>query len=284
MLTHRVAGWDRVLTDTARDAGDDDGRASQGEVLSVPAATIRAFVRSMPARYRELVDAPAQAEHAAIALRAAAHAAHVEVWRRPGNGVYVLAVVAEDRPGLLARVSATFAGHDVDVVAAHAFRRAVSRKDDAFALFWIRNAIDPGAGIEDSVVASMGDVLDRSARETLSIEALIARIARSRDAGARGDARVTFEETEDGTTLLVAEAWDRRGLLLAMARALFVEHVHIVRSEVRTVAGRAVNRFEVTEMDGRALTDARKERIGSRLVAALDGPVSEPPSSPPFSR
>ena len=279
MLTRRVAGLDRTHTDTARDAGDVDRGVREDEVPPVPPGAIRAFVRSMPARYRELFDAPAQAEHAAIALRAAAHAAHVEVWRRPGNGVYVLAVVAEDRPGLLARVSATFAGHDVDVVAANAFRRAVSRKDDAFALFWIRNAVDPGTGIEDSVVASMGDVLDRSAREMLSIEALIARIARSRDAGARGDARVTFDETEDGATLLVAEAWDRRGLLLAMARALFVEHVHIVRSEVRTVAGRAVNRFEVTEMDGHALTDARRERICAQLIAALDGPLSGPPSS-----
>jgi UTP:GlnB (protein PII) uridylyltransferase len=279
MLTHRVAGRDRVLTDTARDAPDDDRGAGDVAAHPVPPAALRAFVRSMPARYRELFDATAQAEHAGIALRAAAHAAHVEVWRRPGNGVHVLAVVAEERPDLLARVSATFAGHDVDVVAAHAFRRAVSRKDDSFALFWIRNAIDPGAGIDDSVVASMNDVLDRSARETLSIEALIARIARNRDAGARGDARVTFEETADGTTLLVAEAWDRRGLLLAMARTLFVEHVHIVRSEVRTVAGRALNRFEVTEMDGRALTDARKRRVESQLVAALDGPLSDPLSS-----
>jgi UTP:GlnB (protein PII) uridylyltransferase len=279
MLTHRVAGWDRVFTDTARGTGYEGRGAGGGAAPPVPAAAIRAFVRSMPTRYRELFDATAQAEHTAIALRAAAHAAHVEVWRRPGNGVSVLAVVAEEQPGLLARVSATFAGHDVDVVAAHAFRRAVSRKDDAFALFWIRNAIDCGAGIDDSVVTSMGEVLDRSARETLSIEALIARIARSRDAGARGDARVTFEETADGTTLLVAEAWDRRGLLLAMARTLFVEHVHIVRSEVRTVAGRALNRFEVTEMDGRALTDARKTRVGSKLVAALDGALSEPQSS-----
>src|SRR5450432_3702578 len=84
------------------------------------------FSGSMPARYREVFDAAAVAEHAAIVSRRAGNPAHVEVWRRLEEGVTVVCVVADDRPGLLSRITASLVIHSMDIVAAQAYTRVSS--------------------------------------------------------------------------------------------------------------------------------------------------------------
>src|SRR5215831_17937133 len=89
------------------------GTSAPEEDDALPERFLRAFDRSMPARYHELFEAADLSEHAAIAYRRASAAAHVEIWREHGKGVFVLCVVTDDRPGLLSLVSAALVVHDL---------------------------------------------------------------------------------------------------------------------------------------------------------------------------
>ena len=82
-----------------------------------------AFIRSMPMSYRRIFDEDAQHEHAAVVHRRGDRASHIEIWRKLPERIVAVVVVADDRPGLLSRVSAALVAHDIDVVAAQAFGR-----------------------------------------------------------------------------------------------------------------------------------------------------------------
>jgi hypothetical protein len=86
-------------------------------------AFVFSFIQSMPVAYRRAFDEDAQHEHAAIVFRRGARAAHVEIWRKLPDRIVAIVLAADDRPGLLSRVSAALVAHDLDVIAAQAFCR-----------------------------------------------------------------------------------------------------------------------------------------------------------------
>src|SRR5438552_10280819 len=101
-------------------------------------AEVRAFTASMPASYRAMFDADAIEAHAAIVARRGGRTTHLEVWKELPERVVALCVVADDRPGLLSRISAALVAHDMDVVAAQAYGRGRSRTArEAVDLLWI---------------------------------------------------------------------------------------------------------------------------------------------------
>jgi len=235
---------------------------------------LRAFTRSMPGRYHDLFEAADVAEHAAIAHRRAGEAAYVEVWREHGKGIYVVCVVTDDRPGLLSLISATLVVHDLDVVAAHAYTRPIrGAPAEVIDLFWVRKRdVDPLAQPEPNC-RSISAVLSALVRGTATIEEIAERAAVERRARASGGTRVRFEGDErEGLAVLAVEAWDRPGLLLAMTRTLFEQDVQILRSDIKTEEGRASNRFEIAELDGRPLGRARRLQVQAEVLAALEAP------------
>jgi [protein-PII] uridylyltransferase len=228
----------------------------------------------MPSRYHELFEAGDVAAHAGIAYRRDGEAAHVEIWREHGRGVYVLCVVTDDRPGLLSLVSATLVVHDLDVVAAHAYTRPIrGGPSEVVDLFWVKKRDrDPLAGPEPDV-RSIAVVLRALVQGTSTIEDIAERAAQERRLRASGGTRVRFEgDGKDGLAVLAVEAWDRPGLLLAMTRTLFEQDVQILRSEIKTEDGRAINRFELAELDGRPLGRARRLQVQAEVLAALEAP------------
>ena len=116
-----------------------------------------AYLASMPMTYRRLFDEDAQHEHAAIAYRRHASATHIEIWRKLPERIVAVALVADDRPGLLSRVSAALVAHDMDVVAAQAYGR--KRLDDGAS----RRSISSGSGAPRG---PSGGAAARSARAT----------------------------------------------------------------------------------------------------------------------
>jgi [protein-PII] uridylyltransferase len=230
------------------------------------------FLRSMPTTYRRLFDEDAQHEHAAIAFRRGASASHLEIWRKLPERIVSIALIADDRPGLLSRVSAALVAHDIDVVAAQAYcRRREDGTREAVDLIWIRRLASEGGGaasIRTRDVAQVGEALDALVRGQASFDGAVrfARAIRSADASTR----VRFErDAHDGASVLLVESADRPGLLLVVSRTLFEQRVQIVGSHVTTEAGHVLDKFQVTELDGSPLTGARQLALQTAVLAAL---------------
>ena len=231
-----------------------------------------AFLASMPMAYRRIFDEDAQHEHAAVAHRRGESATHVEIWRKLPERIVAIAVIADDRPGLLSRISAALVAHDMDVVAAQAYcRRRADQQMEAVDLVWIRRVpSDSGAppAVRSRDVLRMGETLDALVRGRASFEGAVsfARAVRAAEASTR----VRFErDPRDGATMLLVEAVDRPGLLLVVSRTLFEERVQIVGSHVTTRGGHVLDRFQVTELDGSPLVGARQLAVQTAVLAAL---------------
>jgi [protein-PII] uridylyltransferase len=236
-------------------------------------AEVRAFAASMPASYRAMFDAEAIEAHAAIVSRRGTRIAHVELWRELPERVVAICVVADDRPGLLSRISAALVAHDMDVVAAQAYGRAPSRDArEAVDLLWIRRF--PGANgthapVRARDIERIGESLDALVRGRATFDGAVkfAQVMRA----SRETTRVRFDtDADDGCTVLTVEAVDRPGLLLLITRTLFRERVQIVGSHVTTRDGRAVDRFRLTELDGAPLRRARLLGLQTTVLAAIE--------------
>jgi len=232
----------------------------------------RAFVASMPHRYRELFDADAQREHAAIAHRRGMSPAHAEVWRALPHGGAILCVVADDRPGLLSRISAALVVHELDVVAAQAYTRTPATGTEAVDFFWVRRV--EGAEGAPSVTAAdaarVGEVLSALVQGTLTVDAVAknARAIRARTTSVA--TRVRFDEGEDrGLAILTVETNDRPGLLLAISQALFRRRVQIVWTEARSDEGKAIDRFHLAEFDGAPVKEETRRKIQADILEAI---------------
>jgi [protein-PII] uridylyltransferase len=233
---------------------------------------LRAFVRSMPRSYREVFDRGAIEAHAAIVERRGAGSTRVELWRELPERLVAVCVVADDCPGLLSRISAAFVAHEIDVVGAQAFcRRRPDSQVEAVDFFWVRRRSETGATLplRSADIANFSDTLDALVRGRANFDraAQFARAVR-----AVGDStRVRFEcDERAGQTVLTVEGPDRPGLLYAIAEALFRERVQIVHSEVSTHAGRVLDRFSLTELDGAPVHRARLLGLQTTVLGAIE--------------
>jgi [protein-PII] uridylyltransferase len=237
-----------------------------------PVEELNLYLRSMPKSYRETFDRSETAAHAAIVKRRGAAATRVEFCRELSDGISIVCVVADDCPGLLSRISATFVAHDIDVVTAQAYcRKRADAQLEAVDFFWVRRLAtktQATGAIRPEDVASIGEMLDALVRGRANFDRA-AQLARAHRAA--GDAvRVRFEiDEQERHTILTIEGRDRPGLLYAITEALYRERVQIVRSEVSTQNGRVLDRFHVTELDGACVHRARMLGLQTTVLAAI---------------
>jgi UTP:GlnB (protein PII) uridylyltransferase len=231
------------------------------------------FIRSMPRTYLQIFDEDAQHEHAAIVHRRGARPAHVEIWRKLPERITAVLIAAEDRPGLLFRVSAALVAYDIDVVAAQAYgRRRADGEPEAVDLLWLRRVASDGTrgpSIRSHDVSLIAETLAALVRGDASFDGAVG-LAHARRS-ANGRTSVRFErDARDGATLLFVETIDRPGLLLVVSRILYEIGVQIAGSHVTTTAeGRAIDRFHVTEVDGAPLTGGRQLAVQTAVLDAL---------------
>lgn len=230
------------------------------------------FVASMPAEYREAFDVEAKCAHEAVVRRRGARSTHVEVWRELSQRVVAICVVADDKPGLLSRISAALVAQRIDVVSAHAYcRERADGSVEAVDLLWIRRLPGP-AGVTPPIraedILELRDTIDRAAAEPEHASGR--EVSEPPPSGA--SARVRFETDEkDGLTVLTVEAVDRPGLLLAVTQALFRAAVQIVGLRATTEHGSAVDRFKLADTGGKPLA---RERLFTLQIAIL-GAIEE---------
>ena len=192
----------------------------------------------------------------------------------PGSAV---CVVADDRPGLLATISAALVLCGLDVIEAEAYTRRVDqRANEAVDVFWVRHEKEQQRKLR--VSKEEIDLL----RTTL-IGLLDGKLDRRRaDPSVRppptpsaSETVVRFIEGQDGVfSTLEVETGDRSGLLLALAQALFQQRVQIIGSQVKTTGTRVFDRFHIVEFDGSPISSSRRLDIQGAVISAVD-PVGE---------
>ncbi len=240
------------------------------------------FASSMPESYRKNFDGRAMAAHFAIAEARGDELVSVGSFpsSRPGTA---LCVVAEDRPGLLATISASLVLSRLDVIEAEAYtRRRSDTADEAVDIFWVRQ--DPSdlrsepigpehvAQLKSTLAGLLEGKLDRSrigdARPTPTPSAV--------------ETVVRFIEGSDGSfATLEVETGDRSGLLLALSQALFNQRVQIIASQVKTTGTRVYDRFSIVEFDGSPISPTRRLEIQVAVLSAVDPIVGQRPSHAP---
>jgi [protein-PII] uridylyltransferase len=227
------------------------------------------FLATMPAAYARLYSASEVAEHAAIVSRRGARPVHAELWQSAKGPL--LCVVAEDRPGLLALVTDALLAQGMAIQSARAFCRAVSKNQDEAVDFLELRA--PGAP-DDAAAQLDGDGLHafaQSLSELIEDDRTQRRAPSTLRAGAEPTTRVYFERQSlaDGCYLLVVDAPDSVGLLHAVSSALHAKGMRIMACEIRTVGGRAKDRFEAEPSPARILSDGELCDVQFAVLDAL---------------
>jgi [protein-PII] uridylyltransferase len=267
-------------------AADFDWGPTNAEALA-PREFAEGFAASMPSRYGLLFDPRTIARHAAVAFRRGSRLAHAEVWRTLPDRSAALCVVAVDRPGLLSAIAAALVLHRLDVITALVFSRTLpDGVCEAVDLVWVRRASPTDtAAIDVDEAASIGEVLSAILSGSISVEHIAAH-APAAPPPSDESVRVRFEDVDEGgLAVLTVDAPDRPGMLLTIALELFQHGAQIVRSLVRTVDGRAFNRFEIAEFSGAALSAERRQQVREAVFAAiaLTDPARRSPTEPPIA-
>src|SRR6185369_12639910 len=223
--------------------------------------------------YSKLYSAEEVAEHAAIVARRRLEPAHVELWRTLPGGGAVLCIVADDHPGFLSTVTAVLYLHELDVVTAQIYcRKRADGVTEAVDLFWVRpNLHGAPHRIEQEEIASVKRVLGELVVRQACPDPIVPRRQRPEQPDTVPLARVFFETQplRAGNYVLVVEALDFPGLLLAVARALHRQNLDILHSDIRTEGTRVHDRFTVADTLGEPLAPRRLAEIRGAVVAAL---------------
>jgi [protein-PII] uridylyltransferase len=241
-------------------------------------ALARDFATSLPNTYRAAFDVQAIAAHARLAAERGASAVKIGRFassRAPGTPV---CVIADDRPGLLATISAAIVMCGLDVVYAEAHtRRMPSGQSEAVDVFFLRYAQEEKRDLrvgqeaiddlQETLIALLDGRLDARGATPPDSAA-----AHASDFGTV----VRFLESADGVLgTLEVETGDRSGLLLALSRALFEQRVQIIESEVKTVGDRVYDRFTVVELDGKPISPERRLELQVAVLSAIELPHVE---------
>ena len=227
------------------------------------------FLATMPAAYERLYGAAEVAEHAAIVSRRGAQLIHAELWQSAKGPL--LCVVAEDRPGLLALITDALLAQGLAIQSARAFCREVG-KDRVEAVDFLELRA-PG-GPADVAAQLDGDGLQafsRSLSELITDDMARRSTTPSTPSETAPSVLVYFERQSlaEGSYLLVVDAPDSIGLLHAVSSALHEKGMRILACEIRTVGGRARDRFEVEPSSQRALNDSALCDVQLAVLDAL---------------
>ena len=163
-------------------------------------------------------------------------------------------VAARDRPGLLATVSGVLADHGLDILDA-----VVATWPDGGALDSFRVRL---AELEPTGLTS--EELGRIAPpEPTTLEAgIVAALDMPLEALPNPDADVRFDDSSSPWyTLCEVRSPDRRGLLHSLTAGIASAGADVHSARLVTIAGQAVDRFELTDRNGRKLDEAARRVI-----------------------
>jgi [protein-PII] uridylyltransferase len=249
-------------------SGEEERAARRGFVAD--------YLESMPERY-VLANAPeAIAAHAELARLHRGEPVAVAVVPSRHSAAVEIAVVALDRPGLLAAITAALAASRLEVHAAQIHTRRVSGDGvQAVDLFWVR---DRGDGLDG--VARAIPKLGRDIAMVLAGDVSATDLARNRGGGSlkeRAAPPVRIEVSIDERasprhTVIEVLARDRPGLLFAVSDALYRLGLSIAVAKINTEGMRVADVFYVSEQDGGKIAPGKRSvEVHRRLVEVIEG-------------
>jgi UTP:GlnB (protein PII) uridylyltransferase len=228
------------------------------------------FLSSMPEPYPNQHSMEEVRAHAEIVARRENSLVHLEACPGPtdeDDGVW-LCVVTDDRPGLLSLLSAAIAAHSLDVLGARVYTRTrPGFPDEAVDLFSVRRLGPTHGPIALADLASIRKTMMSLLRGELPVERLQRHAADTSRPSKRPETAIYFHDVE--TDLLLVETADHPGLLLEITLTIFRERLSIIRSHITTIGGLAHDEFQLAEIDGSALSEARRDAVIDKVRAAV---------------
>jgi [protein-PII] uridylyltransferase len=257
----------------------------------------------MPERYL-LSNAPDSiVHHARVVGERAGRATHVGCVPSGHAGAIELCVVADDRPGLLARIAAAITANRLEVLGAQVYSRqcvatapgssntaagaaapaSASPGDDrareprveAVDLFWVRDRDGGTDGIDRALPRLGRDLEGLCAGRVDPAELLRARLGsgspwRERPSPAVATEVLIDDRASPRHTVVEIFAKDRPGLLYTLARALHELGLSIALSKINTEGMRVADVFYVSELDGSKVAPGpRYKQIHEMLTQAI---------------
>jgi [protein-PII] uridylyltransferase len=285
MLEELYLAADDHLARTRGQAAEGGERSAQVRALAAqlwtgPEAELSTFLASMPERYLLANGAADIVAHAKVSLARGSLPVHAAIVPSPQREYAELCVVAvaEDRPGLLARIAAVFTAARLEVFAAEVYSRvAKDGRTEAVDLFWVRDRIDGKDGVERRMPSVVSDLLDVCSDKITGKDLILARTGGGSKWSERPSPHVPTEVVVDDRasprhTVVEVFAKDRPGLLYALAGALHDLGLSIALSKINTEGTRAADVFYVSELDGSKVRPGERFR---QIKEAIQRAVAE---------
>lgn len=261
--------------------GDERTARARGAALAVwqgRKADLEGFIASMPERYL-LSNAPeAICAHARVAQDKARSGACVRAELVPSRHPEVseLCVVAEDAPGLLARLAAGLTASRLEVLAAQVYSRKIAGgRSEAVDLFVVRDGRAGAEGIAQVTPRLARDLEALCSGKTTAPQLLRERLGaaspwRERPSPAVSSEVVVDDRASPRHTVIEVFAKDRPGLLYSLARALHELGLDIALSKINTEGTKVADVFYVSEQGGAKVAPGPRFRaIREALLAAV---------------
>lgn len=227
-------------------------------------AAVRAFTPRLPRPYLLAVEPEVVAGHFRL-LASSIGANEVRTVAEPGQrpGTHEVAVVAEDRPGLLAKIAGSLSLAGLNILSAQAFTTEDGVAIDLFT-------------VEPAFLGQVDEERWRRFRHTLrraleGREWLEARVREKRAhypppaADVPTEVRV-LEDASDFFSVVEVETADRIGLLHELAHAFEDLRIDVHLAKVATYGSRVVDAFYVRDLEGRKLGDAGRAEEVERVL------------------
>ena len=295
----------RVLTGAAPVTGLTPGAprgAADPAELAARRAFLSEYLASMPERY-VLSNAPlAIVAHAELARAyGAAPPGQISVSLVPSRHPEAaeICVIAADRPGLLAAITAAIAASRLEVHAAQIHSRTIPRvaepgaggvggggesepwraepplKDavQAVDIFWVRDRGEGVAGVARAIPKLVRDITDVIAGRVSAADLVRRRGASLRDRSTpQVGTQVVVDDRASGRhTVIEVTTRDRPGLLFAIADALYGLGLSIAVAKINTEGTRVADVFYVSEADGsKVASGPRTTLVHDRILAAIE--------------
>lgn len=276
LVTKVTAVFDAQHPDAARDGAVATAQEAQriGPELGVDADVVRDHLAMLPSRYAAAVNPRAVVRHAGVAATPFGPA-EVRTRVTPGDPVEgedttydELDVLAQDSPGLFAKVAGVLSLHGGSVVQANAFTREDGVAVDTFTV------LRPADATGSWWAAVEGDI-DEAVAGRLAVRARVARKAatdRRRQRVPEVATRVTCVPDASGqATVLEVHTVDRLGVLYAITSALAELELDIVVARITTLGHEVVDVFYVRDATGAPLDDDHVTEVELAVRSALEG-------------
>ncbi len=284
------------LTDAFLSGEREERPSVRAQVASpaVPDAFSQAFLRSMPERYFLATPPATIAAHLEVAFARGAQsfALGLAPTQDPAGGpegsgeLLELCVVADDRPGLLARIAAALTANRLEVLSAQVYSRKTERGAEAVDVFSLRDRHQADAEQRERTLRAVRADLGRLLDDGLDPRALVQQYLGRPSTGLRRTPSVTPEVVFDDRaspqhTVVEVFAKDRPGLLFALSQALSDLGLTIALSKINTEGAKAADVFYVSDLQGEKLPQARFAEVREALLRCVEPAEPSPPSLHP---